>query len=86
MPGFGVRVAQSGRKSFIVRYSAADGRKRRLTLGAYPMLTLADARDKSREALAAVARGEDPRVRRRPSGGRRPSVSWRRFTSSATPR
>lgn len=65
LPGFGVRVAQSGRKSFIVRYSAADGRKRRLTLGAYPMLSLADARDKAREALAAVARGEDPQGKKK---------------------
>lgn len=65
LPGFGVRVAQSGRKSFIVRYSAADGRKRRLTLGAYPVLTLADARDKAREALAAVARGEDPQGKKK---------------------
>ena len=60
LPGFGVRVAQSGRKTFVVRYSATDGRKRRLTLGAYPLLSLADARDKAREALAEVARGDDP--------------------------
>lgn len=60
LPGFGVRVAKSGRKTFIVRYSVEGGRKRRLTLGAYPLLSLADARDKAREALTAVARGEDP--------------------------
>jgi len=64
LPGFGVRVAQSGRKTFIVRYSAEDGRKRRLTLGAYPLMSLADARDKAREALSAVARGEDPQARK----------------------
>ena len=60
LPGFGVRVAQSGRKTFVVRYSGANGRKRRLTLGAYPLLSLADARDRAKEVLSEVVRGEDP--------------------------
>ena len=50
LPGFGVRVSQSGRKTFIVRYKGASGSKRRLNLGVYPVMSLAEARD---EALVA---------------------------------
>jgi integrase len=42
-----------------VRYSL-NGRKVKHTLGAYPVLSLADARERGREALQRVARGEDP--------------------------
>jgi integrase len=57
--GFGVRVTQRGEKSYVVRYTAS-GRRRRVTLGRYPALKLADARDKAKEILYAVHRGEDP--------------------------
>ena len=57
---FGVRVTPTGRKSFILRYRNADGRERRMTLGKYPALSLADARDRARIILAEVARGMDP--------------------------
>jgi hypothetical protein len=40
--GFGVRVAPSGRKSWIYLYHYG-GRLRRMTLGTYPNMTLADA-------------------------------------------
>ncbi len=62
LPGFGVRVSKSGRKTFIVRYQGANGSKRRLNLGMYPVMSLAEARDQAREKLAAIARGEDPQV------------------------
>ncbi len=62
LPGFGVRVSQSGRKTFIVRYQGANGSKRRLTLGMYPVMSLAEARDQARAKLAAIAKGEDPQV------------------------
>jgi len=55
LPGFGVRVSRdNSRRSFVVRYSEPGGAKRRVTLGAFPELGLADARDKAREILAAV--------------------------------
>ena len=67
MRGFGVRVSYGGRRAFVVRYRVA-GRLRRLTLGPYPDLSLADARRKARQVLGEVAHGEDPaeekRVRR----------------------
>lgn len=53
LPGFGVRVSKdNSRHSFVVRYSEPDGTKRRVTLGVFPELGLADARDKAREILA----------------------------------
>ena len=57
--GFGLRVSPGGRKTFIVRYRVA-GRRRRVSLGAYPELTLADARRRARQVLGEVASGRDP--------------------------
>jgi len=62
--GFGVRVEPTGRKSFIFRYLAQGGGRgapqRQLTLGQFPKMTLALARDKARDAYAAVRAGGDP--------------------------
>src|SRR5262245_16478146 len=57
-PGFGLRVTQSGRKSWVVMYRH-QGRLRRLTLGTYPTLPLADARDQAKDTLRAAAKGKD---------------------------
>jgi hypothetical protein len=59
LPGFGVRVAPSGLKTWVVRYVQA-GRKRRLKLGNMPAVSLADARRLARQVLASVALGGDP--------------------------
>lgn len=60
LSGFGVRVSgTTGRKVFVVRYRA-DGRRRRVTLGPYPRLSLADARAQARFILKQAARGRDP--------------------------
>jgi hypothetical protein len=48
-PGFGVRVTATGRKSWIVMYRHL-GRLRRHTLGTYPALGLADARQKGQQS------------------------------------
>ena len=60
LPGFGIRVAPSGRKVFVLRYRVHGGRQRRLTIGPYPALSLADARTKARRALGEVASDRDP--------------------------
>lgn len=57
--GFGIRVSQSGHRSFFVMYRF-QGRLRRHTLGPYPHLTLATARQMAKDALHAVAHGKDP--------------------------
>src|SRR5262245_47745198 len=59
LPGFGMRVTASGHRSWIVLYRH-DGRGRRLTLGAYPALGLADARVIAKDAIHRVACGRDP--------------------------
>jgi integrase len=53
-----VRVSASGTKSFIVLYRQ-KGRLRRVTLGRYPVLSLAEARKLAFDALNRVAHGTD---------------------------
>ncbi len=59
LPGFILRMSPSGRKTWCVSYRH-EGRRRRHTLGTYPSLGLADARDKASDALREVAHGKDP--------------------------
>ena len=59
LSGFGVRVFPSGIKSFILFYRH-QGRLRRLTLGRYPIITLAEARRLALDALGRVTHGSDP--------------------------
>ncbi len=59
LPGFGLRVSGTGRKTWQVMYRAA-GRKRRMALGRYPALSLEIAREAAEDALREVARGRDP--------------------------
>jgi integrase len=64
--GFGIRVssgrgkdAEKGRKAWVWMYRF-DGRPRRMTLGAYPKLGLADARIRLAEARKLLESGTDP--------------------------
>ncbi len=59
LPGFGIRVSYGGRKSWIVMYRAG-GRKRRLTLGTFPQMELAKAREQARAVQLAAIQGGDP--------------------------
>ncbi|HPO10071.1 MAG TPA: Arm DNA-binding domain-containing protein, partial [bacterium] len=43
LPGFGIRIYPSGRKSFVISYRM-QGKKRIMVLGAYGRLTLDQAR------------------------------------------
>ena len=58
-PGVGLRITNSGRKTWFVMYRSG-GRLRRLTLGTYPTLTLAEARSQATGVKLAVAQGRDP--------------------------
>jgi len=57
--GLYLTVQPSGKKGWQVRYRHA-GVHRRMSLGAYPVLSLADARQRARDALAAASEGRDP--------------------------
>lgn len=59
LAGFGVRVWPTGKKVYLVQYRA-DGRTRRVKLGAHGPVTVEDARRAAKVVLGDVARGEDP--------------------------
>lgn len=60
LTGFGVRVYESGLKSFVVSVHPKRGRRRRITvLGKMGELTVKQARDEAIQHLAAAARGVD---------------------------
>jgi integrase len=58
--GLGLRIYPSGKKSFILKYRTPTGRSRMMTLGAYGVLTLEEARIKARRELVKVIDGGDP--------------------------
>lgn len=59
LPGFGVRVWESGRKTYVAQYRSA-GRTRRVKIGPHGALTVEEARKEAKGVLGDVARGEDP--------------------------
>ena len=58
-PAFGIRVGASGKKSWIFVYHWS-GRPRRMTLGQYPRMSLADAGVALAEARRQLELGADP--------------------------
>ncbi len=69
-PGFALRVTDKGSKSWVLFYRLG-GRQRRLTLGTYPALGLADAHKAAKEALREVVKGNDPALMRAEAKHRR---------------
>ena len=59
--GFGVRVTDTGQRTFILRtrYPGGSSASRR-EIGKYPTISLADAREKARRWMALVKQGIDP--------------------------
>lgn len=58
-PGFGIRVTPEGRKTWVYMYRVG-ARKRRLTVGTYPGLSLSHARERAFEAQYQLSKGVDP--------------------------
>lgn len=58
--GLSLRVFPSGLKQFEVRYALEDGPRRRMVLGDYPAVTLAEARRKATELRLELLNGVDP--------------------------
>ena len=63
-PGLAVRVSYGGAKTWIYFYRLHGGKLRRLTLGRYPGMDLAEARSAWQSARKAVGKGENPKHRR----------------------
>lgn len=59
--GFVLRVRTTGAKSFYYIFDLS-GKRCRMLLGQYPIVSLSEARTKHLDALLAVGRGEDPRI------------------------
>jgi integrase len=60
--GFGVRVSVNGKVTFFVmRRQRGTGRGVRITVGTYPLLSLAEARERARTLLRDLEAGIDPR-------------------------
>ena len=66
LPGFGLRVFASGKKSYLVQYKLGGrgGRTRRMSLGLHGKLTPEEARKRATKLLAAVEEGADPATER----------------------
>jgi integrase len=62
MPGFGLRVLASGRKSYVIQYKVGGrrGETRRKSLGLHGVLTAEEARTEAKKWLADRAKGKDP--------------------------
>lgn len=61
IPGFGVSVSPGGTRSFFVQHTHG-GKRRFFALGVYPVVGLALARERARELLKTLERGDDPRA------------------------
>jgi integrase len=57
--GLALRVSQSGHRSWTLHYTLG-AKRRRLTFGTYPFISLNAARTRADEAKAAIATGADP--------------------------
>ena len=64
-PGLTIRVTSSGVKTWAFRYRNAANRQCRVTLGRYPMISLADARLKAKLLVGEVASDKDPVAERK---------------------
>lgn len=62
--GLELRVTAEGRRVWTVRYRNAEGLQRRLTLGVFPSVDLAEARSRAKKALGAVSNDKDPAAER----------------------
>lgn len=59
LPGFGLRVFTSGKRSYVIQYRQG-GRSRRFTIGLHGVWTPERARQEAKTQLGRVAQGDDP--------------------------
>ena len=68
LPGLYLVVQPGGVKSWAVRFRA-NGKTAKVTLGRFPAIELAKARELARDQLEAVAKGRDPAAEKRAAKG-----------------
>lgn len=82
--GLMLRVSETGRKAWTLRYTTEDGDKRRLSLGLYPDVSLADARRRCAQARLQATDGADPAGEKRRKKVERRSQAIKTFADLST--
>ncbi len=60
IPGFGLRVWPSGKRTYVLKYRTAEGRQRKATLGQHGPVTAEQARKRAFKWLSEARHGVDP--------------------------
>lgn len=60
--GLTFTLSNAGTATWVLRYRIGNGRRRELTIGNYPDISLAAAREKARAARVAIDEGRDPAI------------------------
>lgn len=63
--GFGLKIAVSGRKTWVFQKQVEGGRERRLTLGTFPAMDFETARKRALNNATLIVNGGDPLVEKR---------------------
>lgn len=60
LPGFGVRIHPTGKRTYYVDYRNRNGARKRMTIGLHGKVTTEEARKIALQTLGGVVKGEDP--------------------------
>lgn len=73
--GLTFTLSSAGTATWILRYRIGKGRRRELTIGNYPDVSLSSAREKARVARVAIDEGRDPAIEKQEEK-RRVQAAW----------